>query len=44
MKLNGKGVKTLESELIRKDRWDLISGGIIAEIYVVDEMVVTWKG
>lgn len=33
-----------ESELIRKDRWDLISGGIIAEIYVVDEMVVTWKG
>ena len=33
-----------ESELIRKDRWDLISGGIIAEIYVMDEMVVTWKG
>lgn len=33
-----------ESELIRRDRWDLISGGIIAEIYVVAEMVVTWKG
>jgi hypothetical protein len=29
--------------LIRKDRRDLILGKIIEEIYVVAEIVITWK-